>query len=511
MNANIYALFASRFPRDRSRICIETDTGRCYSYADVERETARLARFFTVLGLQRGDRVAAQVEKSTAALFVYLAAVRAGLAYLPLNVAYQRGEVEYFLNDAAPAMLICRPLSLAQSQQLANGVGRRHVYTLDEDGNGSLMDASRDGLPEFETVAVETDELAAILYTSGTTGRSKGAMLSHKNLAANVRVLHDYWGFRPDDVLLHTLPIFHIHGLFVAANLCLYSGGKMFFLKKFDARQVLDYLPRCTVFMGVPTYYTRLLAEPGLTAETCRGVRLFVSGSAPLLAETFAAFRSRTGHTILERYGMSETGMNTSNPLHGERRPGAVGLPLPGTSVRVTDDANRCLPVDAIGNIQVKGDNVFSGYWRRPEKTKDEFTGDGYFKTGDMGKLDAEGYVSIVGRSRDLVISGGYNVYPKEIETLIDAIPGVAESAVIGMPHADFGEAVVAVVVKDAAASDVTGEAIIQRMKAEVANYKVPKAVFFVEELPRNAMGKVLKSVLQEQLGSAGRVSEKGD
>ncbi|MGB8857004.1 MAG: malonyl-CoA synthase [Burkholderiales bacterium] len=495
---NVYAIFAERFLRNPSQTCIETETGRIISYAEVEKETARMARFFVSLGAQTGDRVAAQVEKSAEALFVYLAALRAGLVYLPLNTAYQRGEMEYFLGDAQPAIVVCRPQSEELIATLAQASGCRHVYTLDDNGGGSLMHASRNFENEFPTVQVSGNDLAAILYTSGTTGRSKGAMLSHKNLAANVRVLHSYWGFRPDDVLLHTLPIFHIHGLFVAANLNIYNGSKMFFLKKFESSQVIDYIEKSTVFMGVPTYYVRLLAEQKFDKQLCRTMRLFVSGSAPLLQETFESFKQKTGHTILERYGMSETGMNTSNPLNGERKGGTVGLPLPGTSLRIADENNLSLPAGEIGGIQVKGDNVFSGYWRMPEKTREEFTDDGYFKTGDVGRIDEQGYVSIVGRSKDLVISGGYNVYPKEIEELIDAMPGVIESAVIGVPHPDFGEAVTAVVVKKKEAVGLNEAGIIQALKREIANYKVPKNIFFIEDLPRNAMGKVQKNVLRE-------------
>jgi malonyl-CoA/methylmalonyl-CoA synthetase len=497
MNANIYAIFAERFLRNPAQVCIETESGKTYTYADVESETAKIASLFASLGAHKGDRLAAQVEKSAEALFVYLAAVRAGLVYLPLNTAYQRGEMEYFLGDAQPAIIVCRPLAEEMISTLAQASGCKHVFTLDENGGGSLMHACRHSPTEFQSVQVDETDLAAILYTSGTTGRSKGAMLSHKNLASNVRVLHNYWGFKADDVLLHTLPIFHIHGLFVAANLNLYNGSKMFFLRKFESSQAIDYIEKCTLFMGVPTYYVRLLTEQKFDKTLCRNMRLFVSGSAPLLPETFETFKQKTGHTILERYGMSETGMNTSNPLNAERKGGTVGLPLPGTSLRIADENNSALPAGEIGGIQVKGDNVFSGYWRMPEKTREEFTADGYFKTGDVGKVDEQGYVSIVGRSKDLVISGGYNVYPKEIEELIDAMPGVVESAVIGVPHPDFGEAVTAVVVKKKDAAELTDVSIIQALKKEIANYKVPKKVFFVEDLPRNAMGKVQKNVLR--------------
>jgi malonyl-CoA/methylmalonyl-CoA synthetase len=497
-SANIYGLLASRFGRDLSRPCLETETGRVYSYADVEQETARLARFFSELGLAPGERVAAQVEKSPQALFVYLAAVRAGLVYLPLNTAYQRAEVKYFLDDAEPALFVCTPSSLPLARDLAAGRGTRHIHSLDENGGGTLVDAARGTSAQFDAAPTKTDDVAAILYTSGTTGRSKGAMLTHGNLTSNALTLLDGWGFTPSDVLLHTLPLFHIHGLFVAANLNLLNGGKMYFLKKFDARQTLDYLPRSTVFMGVPTYYTRLLAEPALTRAACRRVRLFVSGSAPLLAETFGAFRERSGHTILERYGMSETGMNTSNPLRGERLAGTVGPALPGVSIRVVDDHDRALAPDAVGHIQVRGPNVFAGYWRMPEKTRDEFTADGYFRTGDVGKLDARGYLTIVGRSKDVVITGGYNVYPKEVETVIDEMPGVIESAVIGVPHPDFGEAVTAVVVR-APGATLTETEVLRQLRDGIANYKVPKRVYFVDELPRNAMGKVQKNILRQR------------
>ncbi|MFL6650308.1 MAG: malonate--CoA ligase, partial [Sulfurifustaceae bacterium] len=444
-------------------------------------------------------RVAVQVDKTPQALFVYLAVVRAGLVYLPLNTAYQRGELEYFLKDAEPRLVIGRPQSLGLLQELARSAGVHHLYTLDEKGTGTLIDAVRDVSADFSTTLVEPDDLAAILYTSGTTGRSKGAMLTHGNLASNALTLLDYWGFTASDVLLHALPLFHIHGLFVAANLALLSTAKMLFTSKFDARQVLTLLPRSTVFMGVPTYYTRLLAETGLTQETTHNVRVFISGSAPLLKETFTAFRERTGQTILERYGMSETGMNTSNPLRGERIGGTVGPALPGVSVRVVDEQNRPVPADTIGHIQVKGPNVFKGYWRMPEKTREEFTNDGYFNTGDMGSLGANGYLTIVGRSKDLIITGGYNVYPKEIETLIDEMPGVVESAVVGVPHPDFGEAVTAVVVRKSAANIAEAD-ILKRLKDEIANYKVPKRVYFFDELPRNAMGKVQKNVLRQMI-----------
>lgn len=501
MNANVYDVFAARFAHAPHRTCIESESGRAYTYADVERETARFARFFTELGVARGARIAVQVDKSAEALFVYLAALRAGLIYLPLNTAFQRAEIDYFLRDAEPTVVICAPRSRKIINDLA-APSVRYVYTLDDVGSGTLIEASHGTAPDFRTVDVDEADVAAILYTSGTTGRSKGAMLTHQNLSSNAKTLCAYWGFRPDDVLLHALPIFHVHGLFVAANVCFLSTAKMLLLNKFDAQQVVASLPRATVFMGVPTYYVRLLARPELNRDGCRGMRLFTSGSAPLLKDTFESFRERTGHTILERYGMSETGMNTSNPLDGERVAGTVGPPLPGISVRVVDDNGAPLPPNAAGHIQVKGPNVFTGYWHMPDKTREEFTADGYFKTGDVGSFDAAGYLTIVGRSKDLVITGGYNVYPKEIEGVIDEMPEVVESAVIGVPDADFGEAVTAIVVKKPDAS-VTEAEIIRRLKDELANYKIPKRVHFIDELPRNTMGKVQKNTLRERYNSS--------
>lgn len=499
MNANIYSLFATRFPEDLSAPLIETEAGDIYSYRDLDRETACYANFMIRLGLAKGDRVAAQVDKSPQALFVYLACVRAGLIFLPLNTAYQRGEIEYFMKDAQPTLILCRPQSHQMVRDLAGKAGIAHVFTLDEEGHGSFAEEAAKAEPEFQTAECAPDDLAALIYTSGTTGRSKGAMLSHRNLFSNALVLHEYWGWRPGDVLLHALPIFHVHGLFVACHCALLNGTKMIWLKKFDAPRVVEFLPRTTVFMGVPTYYTRLLEEPGLSPQACGNMRLFISGSAPLLEETFRAFRARTGHAILERYGMSETIMIASNPLQGARIAGTVGLPLPGVTVRVVDDNGKSPGSGEVGHIQVRGDNVFLGYWRMPEKTREEFTEDGYFKTGDMGGWEPNGYLSIVGRSKDLVITGGYNVYPKEIESYIDRIEGVAESAVIGLPHKDFGEAVTAVVVRDRSGKQLTEGEVIQRLKPLLANYKVPKRVFFVDRLPRNSMGKVQKNILRDR------------
>lgn len=499
MNANIYSVITRSFPRSAAVPALIDREGATYTYEDLARETARLANLLVSLGLKPGERVAAQVEKSPQALFLYLAAMRAGMVYLPLNTAYQEHEVGYFLRDAEPALVVCRPQAKAWIEPLAQRAGTRHVLTLNEQGGGTLMEAAAGQPGHFETAEVKEDDLACIIYTSGTTGRSKGAMLSHGNLASNGLTLRDYWRFSGSDVLIHALPLFHVHGLFVAVHCTLLAGACMRFHRRFDPKAVLEDFSRATVLMGVPTFYTRLLNEPELTREACRGMRLFVSGSAPLLAETHRAFAERTGHAILERYGMSEAGMITSNPYDGERRPGTVGFPLPGVNVRVADEQDRPLPAGQIGGVQVKGPNVFLGYWRMPDKTREEFTADGFFRTGDVGVFSHDGYLSIVGRAKDLVITGGYNVYPKEVELAIDEIPGVLESAVIGVPHPDFGEAVTAVVVRTREGAGLTEEAIIRHLKGRLAGYKVPKRVYFVEGLPRNAMGKVQKNVLRER------------
>jgi malonyl-CoA/methylmalonyl-CoA synthetase len=494
MNANLYAAIEAAGCDRGDGEFIETDDGRIFSRADTAAESARLANLLLALGARRGDRIAVQVEKSPESLFLYLACLRAGLVYLPLNTAYQRGELAYFIGDAEPRVIVCHPRSVELMQELC--AGSALVLSLDEHGQGSLVQEAAGHGQEFPTVESNADDLAVIIYTSGTTGRSKGAMVTHRNLESNARTLVESWKFSEDDVLLHALPIFHVHGLFVANHCALFSGAKLLWHRKFDAKLVLRDLPRATVMMGVPTFYTRLLTEPGFTREAAQGVRLFISGSAPLLADTFREFRQRTGQYILERYGMSETCMNTSNPLEGERRAGSVGFPLPGVSVRITGDQDRILPQGEIGAIQVKGENVFSGYWRMPEKTREDFTADGWFRTGDVGLFDADGYLCISGRAKDLIISGGYNVYPKEIEMALDAMPGVAESAVIGVPHPDFGEAVAAVIVpRNGARLDPS--AIIAELKKNLANFKVPKQVYLVDDLPRNAMGKVQKAELR--------------
>ncbi len=508
-NANLFQLFANRFPHDLSQPALETHEGLHYSWHDLLAASARIAHLLTSLKLPAGSRVAVQVEKSPEALMLYLATLRAGLVYLPLNPAYQKAEMAYFIANAEPAVVVCSPNHFGWVSRLAFKTGTAHVFTLGEDRTGTLLERAVRFADEFVTVISQPDDLAAILYTSGTTGRSKGAMLTHGNLAASAKVLNDYWAWRNGqtaqhederDVLLHALPLFHIHGLFVACHGALLSGSKMIFLPKLDVSAILHHLPRCTMLMGVPTYYTRLLADARFTRELCANIRLFVSGSAPLLLDTFKQFQVRTGHTILERYGMSETGMLTSNPYdsaEGPRVGGTVGKALPGVNLRVVNDQGQPCAVDEIGHVQVKGANVFVGYWQMPEKTREEFTDDGYFKTGDVGKLDAQAYLSIVGRSKDLIITGGYNVYPKEIERYIDDMPGVLESAVIGIPHPDFGEAVTAVVVPKPG-GQVDESVIIAQLKQLIANYKVPKQVIVVDELPRNAMGKIQKNVLRQ-------------
>lgn len=501
MNENLYEILEAGFPENPDAPCLILPDGSHVSYGRVQRESSRYASMLVELGVKPGDRVAVQVRKSPQALFLYLGTLRAGAVYLPMNDAYQRHEIEYFLCDATPRVFVCRPQIREWAEELAVKARVTHLLELDDQGGGSLTEALSSRPDHFSTIARTGEDLAALLYTSGTTGRSKGAMLSHRNLSSNAKVLHRYWGFRKGDLLLHMLPIFHVHGLFVATHCSLMNGSPMFFEPKFDIRRALALLPRTTVFMGVPTYYVRLLADPGFTRELCSNMRLFISGSAPLLMETFEEFKIRTGHTILERYGMTEGNMFTSNPYDGERCGGTVGLPLPGVSIRIADNDNRPTKNGEIGQIQVKGDNIFRGYWRMPEKTRGEFTADGYFKTGDMGKRDEEGYISIIGRSKDLIISGGLNVYPKEIEEMIDAMPGVFESAVFGLPHPDFGEAVIAAVVRqqNPDGEAATESAIIHTLKNSLANFKVPKRVHFIEELPRNSMGKVQKNLLRNR------------
>ena len=509
-NENLFAALRAAFPDDLDATAIDaadSATGtnlKLYSWRDIEQATARIANLLTSMNLPAGSRVAVQTEKSVEALMLYLGVLRAGYVYLPLNTAYQAAEIEYFIGNAEPAVVVCAPKSLPWVQPIADVAKVAKVFTLDENGQGTLTEAAATQSTVHTVATRKADDLAAILYTSGTTGRSKGAMLSHRNLLSNAQTLLDYWGWSSKDVLIHALPIFHVHGLFVASHCALLAGARMIWFAKFDPTAVIKRLPEATVFMGVPTLYVRLLANasPQLTCEACANMRLFVAGSAPLLIETFNEFHERTGHTILERYGMSETCMLTSNPYRaaeGERRGGTVGFPLPGVSVRVADDKGGTCAVDEIGGIEVRGPNVFGGYWRMPEKNKEEFTADGWFKTGDVGKIDARGYVTIVGRSKDLIISGGYNVYPPEVELVLAEHPAVAASAVIGCPDPEWGERVTAMVVLQpgAAASE---DDLIAFCRERLAHYKAPRRIRLLPDLPRNAMGKVQKADLRREL-----------
>jgi malonyl-CoA/methylmalonyl-CoA synthetase len=512
-NDNLFSALRAAFPDDLNAVAIETDDDLRYSWKDLDRATAMVANLLQSLNLPEGSRVAVQVEKSVEAMVLYLATLRAGYVFLPLNTAYQSAEIEYFIGNAEPAVVVCSGANFGWVSKIAFKAGTQHVFTLNDDRTGSLLERAAHQSDQHRVVVRKADDLAAILYTSGTTGRSKGAMLTHGNMLSNARTLKDYWGWTstggPDgrgDVLIHALPIFHVHGLFVAIHGALINGSKMIWMAKFDPKRVIAYMAKATVFMGVPTLYVRMLAEPSLTKAATQHMRLFIAGSAPLLIETFTEWQQRTGHTILERYGMSETAMLTSNPYaadkryanQSERRGGTVGFPLPGVSLQVLGEDGRKLPVGEIGGIQVQGPNVFKGYWRMPEKTAEEFTADGYFKTGDVGKVDERGYVTIVGRSKDLIISGGYNVYPAEIEGYINEMKGVAESAVVGVQHPDFGEVGVAVVIAKPGTA-LKPEAILAELKANLANFKIPKRCFVVAELPRNTMGKVQKNLLREQ------------
>ncbi|MCX7283394.1 MAG: malonyl-CoA synthase [Novosphingobium sp.] len=474
------------------------EDGTVLTYDAARARAAQLAHAFCAQGVKPGDRVAVQVEKSQTALLTWLAALQAGAVYLPLNTGYTAGELRYFLGDAAPALVLCRPADEAAMAAICAELGVPALLTLDGEGTGgSLVDAAAGQPTTFAHAPADPAGLAAILYTSGTTGRSKGAMLSHANLASNALTLREYWRFTAQDRLLHALPIFHTHGLFVATNITIAAGAAMIFLPRFDADALVRLMPQASVLMGVPTFYTRLLGHPGFTRELAAGMRLFISGSAPLSAETHREFSALTGQAILERYGMTETNMNTSNPYVGERRPGSVGFALPGVSLRIADpETAAVLPQGDIGVIEVKGPNVFAGYWQMPDKTREEFRVDGFFITGDLGFIDPQGYVHIVGRAKDLIIAGGFNIYPAEVEAALDEIPGIAESAVIGVPHADLGEAVVAVVKATDAALD---QAAVQAALADrLARFKQPRAVVFVDELPRNAMGKVQKALLRD-------------
>lgn len=516
--ANIYQALQGGFAAGGDCLLSPDGESLC-TYAELERESARSARLLHRLGVAPGDRVMVQVQKSAACLPLYLGALRAGAIYLPLNPAYTDDELRHFIDNAAPRLVVCDPARAAFFARAAAGAPR---LTLDGAGQGAFTDALEDeGEGDFPTVERQDGDTAVILYTSGTTGKPKGAMLSHGNLAQNARALHQAWQWRAGDLLLHALPLFHVHGLFVALHPALLNASPIILLPAFSAEAVIQQLPNASVYMGVPTHYTRLLASGGLTRAACKGMRLFACGSAPLLPQTFAAFKRATGHEILERYGMTETGINASNPVEGARKPGTVGLALPGVEVKIVGEDQQPVAQGETGMLLVRGGNVFSGYWRMPELAAEYFTTDGYFATGDLASMDADGYIAIVGRSKDLVISGGMNVYPKEVEAAIDGLPGVAESAVIGLPHADFGEGVCALVVREseqaagasqvagasqaagtsqaAGAAPLTAESVIAQLRPKLANFKLPKWVFFVESLPRNTLGKVQKNLLRDE------------
>jgi len=499
--SNLYAHIQASLRAKPHHTIIETGA-RAISCIELDEHVSRYANTLLSLGLQPGDRVAAQVEKSFENVALYLACLKVGAVYLPLNSAYRAAEVAYFLNDATPSLFIAAPDRQCELHPIATQAGVAAVLTLGTHGDGIFAGLAGSQSAIAPTTDRHVDDLAAICYTSGTTGRSKGAMITHGNLLSNAQSLIQLWRFCRDDVLLHALPLYHIHGLFVALHCALLSGAKTLLQNKFEPSTVLDSLPNATVMMGVPTFYTRLLGEANLTHAAVRTVRLFVSGSAPLLADTFNEFEQRTGHRILERYGMTETGMIASNPLDGERRAGTVGLPLPGVQVRIAD------PQDGIGIVEVQGLNVFKGYWNMPDKTKAEFRGDGFFITGDMGVIDADGYLHLVGRAKDLIISGGLNVYPKEIEAAIDALEGVVESAVFAIPHPDFGEAVAAAVTLQPN-SKLSPESIIATLRTQLAAFKTPKRIYMLDELPRNAMSKVQKAVLRERFKDQFDISDK--
>jgi malonyl-CoA/methylmalonyl-CoA synthetase len=489
------ALLADRVDDDRTFLVFADGTG--WTYHETMSLAGRMAAVLSDLGAAPGDRVVVQVEKSPEALALYFACLRAGVALVPLNTAYTPVELDYFVADAEPVVLVGDADRGAELAAIADRHGVT-LLTLNSDGSGTLSELARNAV-EVPPAVRGADDLAAILYTSGTTGRSKGAMLSHENLLSNARSLVEGWRFTDRDVLLHALPIFHTHGLFVAVNVTVATGGSMVFLPSFGAAEVVELLPKATAMMGVPTFYTRLLAHPGFTRQVSEHMRVFISGSAPLLAETHREFAARTGLRILERYGMTETSMISSNPYDGERRAGTVGFPLPGVDLRVCDpDTGAEVEPGAVGVVEVRGPNVFSGYWRMPEKTAEEFRPDGFFVTGDLGQIDADGYLQIVGRGKDLIISGGFNVYPKEVETAIDDLDGVVESAVIGVPHPDFGEGVVAVIVPTPGI-ELNEAAVLDSLSDRLARFKQPKRVVFVAELPRNTMGKVQKNILRDE------------
>lgn len=501
-DGNFYELFVRHLRAAPEAACFETDSGDEMSREWLDQQSGRYANALVSLGCKAGDRVAVQVDKSPQALALYLACVRAGCCFLPLNTAYLPAELEHLLADARPRVFVNRDGNPAGMPKAEAADGLPAVLSFDTDGSGTFGLIASSFAGSFETVARAGDDIAALLYTSGTTGRPKGAILSHRAMSYCAITLGQQWRFTSSDVLLHALPIFHGHGLFISSNVALAAGAKLLFQRKFDANAIIEALPRATVFMGVPTFYHRLLADDRLSPALCRNLRLFISGSAPLSAEVHRDFEARTSHRIIERYGATETMIMCANPMDGERRPGAVGFPLPGVDLRIADKDDRPLPDGEVGMIQVRGSGLFSGYWNMPDQTRQEYTADGYFRTGDLGCVGEGGYISITGRSKDLVISGGYNVYPAEVETAINELASVRESAIVGVPHADFGEAVVAFVIPSDCAHPPTPEDVIQWSRRRLANFKVPKQVFVVDELPRNAMGKVLKNQLRESLAS---------
>ncbi|MEO0398059.1 MAG: malonyl-CoA synthase [Pseudomonadota bacterium] len=513
MGTNLFETFHKSAPSDITQPFLTLDDGSIISYADMFSRTRRLAAFFASLGVKPGDRVAVQVEKSPDALLIYLSSLQCGAVYLPLNPAYTTGEIEYFLKDAEPTVFICRPEDEAHLKPLAAAANVDVVLSLSSDGSGGLMDALMGTAESDQAVAHQTnsftlvdrspDDAAAILYTSGTTGKPKGAVLTHDNLRSNCLSLCKLWRFTSGDRLLHALPIFHTHGLFVATNITLAAGSSIIFLPRFDVNALIKHMSSASVLMGVPTFYTRLLASDDFQRETAANMRLFISGSAPLSAETHKLFHDRTGHAILERYGMTETNMIASNPYDDERRPGSVGHSLPGVNVRITNAQGAPLPQGDIGAIEVQGPNVFKEYWRRPEKTAEEFRDGGWFVTGDLGRFDEDGYLHIEGRAKDLIISGGFNIYPAEVEAAIDACSGVAESAVIGVPHPDLGESIVAVVVRQRSSDQLSERDILADISDRLARFKRPRKIVFIDILPRNAMGKVQKVNLREDYKDA--------
>jgi malonyl-CoA/methylmalonyl-CoA synthetase len=497
-NANLYAILERSFAAAGTAVAFTRPGSGDVTYRMLAERVGRMANALTALGVRPGDRVLAQIEKSLANVELYLATLKIGAAFNPLNTAYTVAELDYFVGDARPALVVVPAAKLSRIEPIAARYGVRSVATMEADGSGSLSELAARQAAGHETAHRDADDLAALLYTSGTTGRSKGAMITHRNLASNAETLRSYWEIEASDVLLHALPIFHVHGLFTALNTALLAGARIIWLDRFDVETVMRLMPEATVMMGVPTFYTRLLGHPAFGREHCRRMRLVISGSAPLLAETHQAFEARTGLKILERYGMTEAQMITSNPTRGgERVAGTVGYALPGISVRTASQDGTVLPPGEVGVLEVKGPNVFKGYWQNPEKTEAEFRPDGYFITGDLATIAPDGRVTIVGRAKDLIISGGFNVYPKEIEDELNSLPGVTESAVIGVPHPDFGEGVVAVLTADRRSSPPREEEILSRLAERLAKFKLPKRVFVVDELPRNAMGKVQKAELR--------------